>query len=325
MEPLRHYLVNGRFRDPGLVVELRHTGEVFLFDLGDITPLPKRTIIRAGRVFISHTHMDHFYGFDYLLRCKMDRPQEVDFYGTAPLDENLYGKLHGYTWNLADEMDPIELRLLQVGNGGLEAYRYTLKNRFSKERAGHRPMQEGILVETPAYRVRCAVLEHRVPVLGFTLEYKARLHLIKERVENLPLRAQEVGKFKAFLENGANRGKTFAVGGESYGYETLLNEYSYWQKGMKISYVTDVGYSQENRRRIVDLVKGSDVLYMEATFLEKDRERAEKYRHLTAKQTGTIAKEAAVKKLVVFHHSKRYITEPESVLEEVRSVFPEAY
>lgn len=325
MEPVRHYLVNDRFRDPGLVIELRHTGEVFFFDLGDISSLPKHTIIRAGRVFVSHTHMDHFYGFDYMLRCKMDRPQQVDFYGIAPLDENIYGKLQGYTWNLADEMDPLEVRLLQVRNGGLEAYRFALENRFAKEEVARRPMHGGILVENDTYRVRCAVLEHRVPVLGFALEYKARVHLIKERVETLPLRPQEIGKFKAFLENGANRGKQFAVGEKMYGYETLKNEYSYLQKGLKIAYVTDVGYSQENRRRIVELAKGSDVLYMEATFLEKDRERAEKYRHLTAKQAGLIAKEAAVGKLIVFHHSKRYITRPQSVLEEVRSVFPDAY
>ena len=56
-----------------------------LFDLGDLSPLPPRKLLRITDVFVSHRHMDHFSGFDHPLRFVLRRDQIFTFYGPPGL------------------------------------------------------------------------------------------------------------------------------------------------------------------------------------------------------------------------------------------------
>jgi len=58
--------VNDPLGDPGVYVEFKYRKEAFLFDLGDISGLPARKILKIRYIFVSHAHMDHFIGFDHL-------------------------------------------------------------------------------------------------------------------------------------------------------------------------------------------------------------------------------------------------------------------
>ena len=96
------YLVNPPFGDPGLYVEIRWARRALLFDLGDNEALGPTRLLRAMDVFVSHTHMDHFIGFDRVLRVALGRGKTLRLYGPPGLIDNVAGKLRGYTWNLVD-------------------------------------------------------------------------------------------------------------------------------------------------------------------------------------------------------------------------------
>lgn len=101
MRPVFHpSLVNGPFGDPGLYVEFLFERRALLFDLGDLHALPARKLLRVSHVFVSHTHMDHFTGFDQLLRICLGRGKRLTLFGPPGFIEQVQHKLAAYTWNL---------------------------------------------------------------------------------------------------------------------------------------------------------------------------------------------------------------------------------
>jgi ribonuclease Z len=76
--------------------------------------------------------------------------------------------------------------------------------------------------------------------------------------------------------------------------------------GQKITYVTDAAHTPSNARRIVELARGSDYLFIEACFLQEDRDRAQEKCHLTARQAGLLGKESGAARVLPFHFSPKY-------------------
>jgi ribonuclease Z len=102
MRPLLHpSLVNGRYGDPTVYVETLFEKHGLLFDLGEIASLSPRKIQRVDQIF-TLAHIDHFVGFDHLLRLLVGREKSVHLYGRSGFAERVYHKLQGYHWNLVD-------------------------------------------------------------------------------------------------------------------------------------------------------------------------------------------------------------------------------
>jgi ribonuclease Z len=103
MRPLFHpSLVNGRYGDPTVYVETLFEKRGLLFDLGEIAALPPRKLQRIDQIFVSHAHIDHFIGFDHLLRLLVGRETSVHLYGPLGLAEHVYHKLQGFRWDLVE-------------------------------------------------------------------------------------------------------------------------------------------------------------------------------------------------------------------------------
>ena len=91
--------------------------------------------------------------------------------------------------------------------------------------------------------------------------------------------------------------------------------------GQKISYITDAIYNDENACKIVKLTDASDLLFIEATFLHEDADKAAKKYHLTALQAGTLARMAGAKRISLFHFSPKYKGCGELLVEEAMQAF----
>ncbi|MNY58600.1 Ribonuclease Z [compost metagenome] len=76
--------------------------------------------------------------------------------------------------------------------------------------------------------------------------------------------------------------------------------------------------------KIVDQIRGVDLLYHEATFLHDLHQRAADTFHTTARQAGEIATMAQAKKLIIGHFSARY-RDLNPHLEESQSTFANSH
>ena len=88
-----------------------------------------------------------------------------------------------------------------------------------------------------------------------------------------------------------------------------------------MTYLTDLLGSPENIEQAVELARDADHLFVEAAFLERDRETAKTKCHLTAKEAGTLARKAGVKQITLFHFSPRYTQLEEEITREAMEAF----
>jgi len=179
-------LVNGPFGDPGLHIALRWQGKAVQFDLGRMDRFPAAELVKLTSVFVSHTHMDHFFGFDRLLRLFLARDALLDVFGPPGIAANVQGKIAGYTWNLAEGY-PFTLRVHEVDVDEIRSVRMAATTAFTPEPLGTAPFT-GTLVHTPAIAIHTRHLDHRIPCLAFALEEPRRLNVRQDALEQFGIR-----------------------------------------------------------------------------------------------------------------------------------------
>ncbi len=333
MRPAYHpRLINPPFEDPGLFLSFLLQKRALLFDLGDITALSPRDILKVSHVFISHTHMDHFIGFDHMLRLMLGRQKTLHLFGPAGFLENVSARLGGYTWNLVDNYPkPLILAVCEVRADRLLRCVYRCRDAFRPPGPPETCPAGGPLLREPAFSVQAAVLEHGTPCLAFAFQERFHVNILKARVLELGLETGPwLSRLKAAIFEGTEPGSVFEVparwaGGQVRRFELgdLAGRVASITPGQKIAYVTDAGWTSENRRRIVSLARGADTLFIEAAFAHRHRDIAAAKYHLTARQAGWLAAAAGVKTFTVFHFSPRYTGEEEMLRQEALEAFYE--
>ena len=317
------HLVNDPFGDPGLYVEVRWSRDALLFDLGDNATLSATHLLRAANVFVSHTHMDHFIGFDRLLRVGLGRGKTLTLHGPPGLIANVAGKLQGYTWNLVDGYPlTIEAR---------EFHPFTERSAIFRASEGFALPPESVPTSSsipytpypalfpvhvdPMFTIQAAALNHRIPSFGYALQEQFHVNINKERLHAAGL---PVGSWLKEVKQYLWQGKP-----DDFRFKTTLyfehrreerefvlgqvrDHFATITRGQKIAYVVDVRYDEDNAAKITELAQGADVFYCEAPYLDRDADKARDRYHLTARQAGLLAKSAGVRHLIVFHFSPRY-------------------
>ena len=326
------YLVNEPFGDPGLYVEIKWARRALLFDLGQNDALGPTRLLRAGDIFVSHTHMDHFIGFDKVLRIALGRGKTLRLYGPPGLITNVTGKLQGYTWNLVAGY-PLTIEVREFHADETRSATFLASEGFKPHEVVVRSRSNTTIfpvLEDPMFTVRAIALNHRIPSFAYALQEQFHININKEtlRATGLPV-GSWLKELKQYLWQG--RPDDFRFTATLY-FEHRREEREFQlgevrdrfvtiTRGQKITYVVDARYDDDNEAKIVELAREADILYCEAPYLDRDADKARERYHLTARQAGLMAKKADVRTLVVFHFSPRYTGESDTIVREAMEAF----
>jgi ribonuclease Z len=318
-------LINDPFSDPGLLIDFRFGRRAILFDLGDIHALSSREVLRITHVFVSHAHMDHFAGFDRLLRLCLGRPMPVQLVGPDGFVDRVHHKLGSYTWNLLDDRAP-DFSIVALDFDGerlTRACTFRARRAFAPEIAAVPPLPPGIVLDEDSFRVRAAALDHGIACLAFAFEEKMRINVSTEDLAALGL---PVGPWLNEAKRAVRRDSTdttpvVVAPGTSVPLGILKAHVLRIAAGQRIAYVVDAGGSDENLHRIAELARHADQLFIEAAFLSADAQLAAERRHLTAAQAGAVARAAGAVRVIPFHFSPRYIEREQELRHELALAF----
>ncbi|WP_413998267.1 ribonuclease Z [Flavobacterium sp. W1B] len=267
------------------ILEIKN--RLFLIDCGEGTQVQLRknkiSFSKINHIFISHLHGDHFFGLIGLISTFTLLNRTTDLH------------IHGPKG--IKEIIKLQLRLANSWtNYGL--YFHELESKESE-----------IVFEDDKVVVKTIPLKHRIYTNGF---------LFQEKIDKRKLNLEAVQNYdidKCYYQNIKN-GKDIVLDDG----RIIKNEELTFDPVAPKSYAfcSDTAYDEN----IIPVIKGVDVLYHEATFLETEEALAAKTMHSTAKEAATIALKANVKQLVLGHYSTRY-ENIKLFKEEAETIFPE--
>ncbi len=245
--------------------------EPYLIDCGESTQIQIRRFgIKSGKlknIFISHLHGDHYFGLFGLLSSFSLNGRREELNIYA--DENLKKILFS-------DSSPIRIDELDF------------KINFFSIPDGH-----NLIFSDEKITIESFPLKHSIRTFGF---------LFKEKQLPFNVKKEKIAEFNLSIEQIKNikKGEDIIINGQLIKNSELSILPS---KPRSYAYCSDTGYSED----FIEIIKNVDILYHEATYLENDIEKTERYQHSTAKNAATIAKLANAKILIIGHFSSRYI------------------
>lgn len=167
--------------------------------------------------------------------------------------------------------------------------------------------EKGIACSTKDYNIESYPIDHSVKTLGFRFieKDKRKINLSYVNKLNIPQ-----GPLLGKLQDGKNI--------EWNGKKINSKEATKKVKGKIIGYIPDSIPSKNT----LDIAQDADLLICDATYDSSMQKKAEKHKHMTAKQAGLIANQANVKKLILTHYSTRY-KDTTPLLDDAKEVFSE--
>jgi ribonuclease Z len=318
----QHKILNGAFGDPALYISLFGKSYSYLVDLGDIFRLSNKQVLNIKSIFVTHTHMDHFYGFDRVIRTFLGKNKRLSVFGPKNIIKNVHGKLQGYTWNLVENYNTnFTVEVFEIYNTKMKRAIFKCKKKFKKETLKDITLSKGIILKNDDHTVKGIVLDHKTPCISYVFEERFHINILKKNMKNLNL---ESGKWLTTLKNYIYENqleKTLEVDGKKFKVQYLKDNITKITEGEKLAYITDIQFSKKNVSKIKKNFNEITFLYIEAPFLNSERKRAKERYHLTARQAGYIAKILKAKHFFPFHVSPLHTGEYHVIKKEIKAEF----
>ena len=264
-------------------------GRLFLIDCGEGTQYRmtefRVPMMKLDSVFLSHIHGDHVFGIFGLLSTLGMKGRQTPLNIFAPLS---FGPILKFFMSYWGEGLGFEIRFTPLKMKAPET-----------------------ILETKSIAVEAFPLNHGIETFGFRfLEKEPPFNVHKEAIEQYGLTLTEIGTLKRGEDVVRPDGSVIPAAQAAY-KPFVPRSYAY---------CSDTAPFQE----AADWLRGTTVLYHEATYLEEFADQGAQRHHSTTLQAARLALDAGVERLLVGHYSSRS-GQPAQYQEECRNLFPETY
>ncbi|EKD27899.1 MAG: Ribonuclease Z [uncultured bacterium] len=315
-------------QDNSLFVKLDTGHHIYqiLFDCGQsgFSNLGKSILQEMDHLFLSHCHMDHISGFDGLFRHLYSRRRPFIIWGPKDIINIIHCRIKGFTWNLVDR-SPGEVIVNEITEDEIVSAKFLCREGFkNKYPLSTEKYTDGEIYRNADFNVKCKILDHKTDCLAYSVIEEPRKNINPEKMEKYNFKP---GKWCSHLkQENLPLDLEFDLEGKIYSCKELYDMLVEVNTGMKVTYVTDIIMNTKNRERILELASNADKLIIESTYKESEIELANKNYHLTVNEAALVAKDANVKKLVLFHVSDRYTkNDLREMLTRAIEIFPESH
>jgi ribonuclease Z len=317
-------LVNGPLFDPMVYLRLINENRSIMFDCGRFSGISNKELLLLDAVFITHMHMDHFVGFDTLLRVILHREKPLNVFGPEGIIEKLISKLNSYTWNLTSEY-PLTINISEVLEGSLKTVSLNASSGFGERGIIERGRSGNEIYADPRFTVESVILDHNIPCLGFAVKEKFHVNIRPDMIEKRGfIPGPWIGLLKEMIISGSEGDIEIETkeGKVTHSSTELSEDISVITKGQKIAYLADVRFSQENLDGFRSIAAEADVLFIETFYLEEMKDEAYIKGHLTAAQAGEVFSGIRAGRIVPMHVSPRYHNRLDEIFKEAGCVCP---
>jgi len=323
-----HRLLGAPYQDNALFVRVESGQAVYrlLFDCGEktVSELPPGEIVKIDHLFFSHFHLDHVAGLDHFIRLNYNREgKPVNIWGPEKTATKIFNRLNSFTWNLL-EKSQTDWFVHEVNSNTVSHFLISARDQFCTiKHLASEPWSE-VIVRTNDFYVSTILLDHKIPVLGFKVVEQEKEKVNGQKLRTLNL---EAGPWiKQLLDHSENHEKEIKLNGKQYKLGQLRKILLYHVPGSSLAYLTDFLNTETTAQRIINWLKGVQILYCESQYLNADHALASKNFHLTVEEAAGIAARSRVQQLFIFHFSQRYKhLSPLSFLQQARKIFSNSF
>jgi ribonuclease Z len=270
--------------------------------------------------------MDHIMGIPTMVRHHHASPLPFDIYGPPGIVERIDHLIRGYEWNLC-ESTWFTMRVHEVHDDRILHYSFPGPEGFPRRYVGKELRTDRTIWASRYVTVEAELLDHKIPVLAFRTTERPPFSVAPQLLEEQGLLSGEwIRDLKRRVWKGDGNTPVMVSHRDGDGVrEEAVNDpvalYAAIRKeqhAASVGYVSDVGWTADNIRKMAEFLSGLTLLCVECTFLGADEVKARASYHLCSRDLNELMARLAPSHVIPMHLSKSYLRRSDDLYRELQ-------
>jgi len=301
--------------DISILIKLDNHSFNYICECGDASALTVKDCQNTRAIFISHTHIDHFINFDFILRHQIGTGKRVIVCGPEGITKQIQAKIKAYQWNLiSSDAITYEIREIRQEQQVLRAEIIPPLWEIKELE----PINDEFVYSNEIFDVSVVILDHKTDSISYLFKEKntLKINLSQTDFKGGPW----VRTLMSAYENNLGE-KKIMIDNKAYQAKDLF-QLMILKEGDSLGIIMDHAANEANHAKIKVKFTNCNKVFIESFYKEEDKEFATLNYHSYTKASAKIMKACNVETAIPVHFSRKYNEED---LVTLLSEFHEAF